>query len=62
MIALAFTCASCSGALDVPPRPEVVAAPTADEPTLAQTCFVRARLFRGLVPIRCADLAREGRP
>jgi hypothetical protein len=62
VIALALMCSACSGALDVPPRPEVIAAPVEAEPTLAQTCFVRARFFRGLIPMKCADVARETRP
>jgi hypothetical protein len=61
-LAIALVCASCSGSFDFPQRPEVIAAPVDNTPTLARTCFVRARLFRGFVPINCADLALEGRP
>jgi hypothetical protein len=60
MIALAFTCAACSGSFDIPPRPQVIeAAPIVDEPT--PKCFVRARRFNGLVQLPCVDLIRQTR-
>ena len=50
----------CSGSIQIPPQPTVVAAPVDDRPRAI--CLVRARLFKGLVGVPCADLAQEFRP
>lgn len=42
------------GVLEITPRSDPEPAPA--------VCLVRARFFRGLVGVRCADLAQEIRP
>ena len=42
------------GVLEITPR--------ADPPPADPVCLVRARFFRGLVGVRCSDLAQEIRP
>jgi len=66
MIVLAFSLSGCAGAFSVPPpeRPveEIVRPDVTETPDFGGWCFTRARLFRGLVPVKCLDLAREFRP
>ena len=42
------------GVLEITPR--------ADPAPVEPVCLVRARFFRGLVGVRCSDLAQEIRP
>ena len=57
---LCLVLCGCSAAVQIPPTPVVVAPAVDDSPRAI--CLVRARLFRGLVGVPCADLAQEFKP
>jgi hypothetical protein len=59
---LALFLSGCAGAFSVPPNPPPPEPVVEDALDFGGWCFVRARLFRGLVPIRCRNLAEEFRP
>ena len=52
---------SCAGSFEVPPQPKPAVQEQEPEKPRA-LCLVRARLFRGMVAVPCADLAQEFRP
>ena len=58
---LCLVLCGCSAAVQIPPQPAVIAAPVEDDHPRA-ICLVRARLFKGLVGVPCADLAQEFKP
>ena len=65
LIPVAIALSGCAGAFrPASPIPvvEEEVVPVQPPTPLAETCFVRAQLFRGLVPIPCADLDKRIRP
>ena len=58
---LCLVLCGCSAAVQIPSTPVVVAPANVDDSPRA-ICLVRARLFRGLVGVPCANLAQEFRP
>jgi hypothetical protein len=47
---------------DIVQRDGVIEITPRAEPASEPVCLVRARFFRGLVGVKCADLAQEIRP
>lgn len=57
-----FALSGCSATFEAPPRPQIIEAPAPADDQPRALCLVRARLFKGLVAVRCSDLAQEFRP